>query len=125
MSKNKEEIEIIDPEQHFLHTLIRRWDEIGALLYNPRIVQNVTTRKAMMAFISRLPNNERETVFKKAYRALDIISVGTGGSPLRSFYAKNYIEIYGEISKYLGETYFRNFRMAKPKHRSGKLEVKY
>jgi len=133
MSEKYKDLTIIDPEQHFRHVLINRWDEIGGYLYNPRISQCVTVRKAMLAFISRLPNNEKETTLKDVYDSLnsDIVSDRKKHEKLAAFYRykqkktpkfyKDYIEVYGEISKYLGETYFKDYRVAKPTHKKGTI----
>lgn len=122
MSDSKE---IIEPDKKFQGKLIDRWDEVGTFLYaSPLTISpNITVRKAMMSFINRLPNRERHTVLKEIYDALNEGRVGKK-TPLfsanRGKYYESYMEVYGLVGDYLGETYFKSYRVATPKYKGDK-----
>ena len=127
MSK-EEKYEIIEPNKNFLNKLINRWDEIGFYLYAPQLAttRSIILTKAMTAFLNRLPNGERNNALKEVYEALVENRVGQGVNPFtqrKEKYFSDYQEVYGIINDYLGQTYFKDFRVAQPKHHGGKLEV--
>jgi len=125
MSEHQQQI--IEPDKNFQLILQKRWDILGWKVdQSTVVVSGPEKRKSFMSFICRLPNNERNTVFKDLYKALDNNHIGisnTFGFVKEKIY-KDYMEVYGEISDYLGETYFKNYRVATPKYGAkGHLEL--
>ena len=117
--------EIIEPDKKFQGKLIDRWDDIGVMLYT-RVSEVITVRKAMMSFISRLPNKERSTTLKEVYDALKEGRVDCGSSVIHTNDKKDfesYMQIHGIVSDYLGETYFKNYRVARPQEGDQLLEL--
>lgn len=116
--------EIIEPDKHFLIKLTDRWYDIGGYLYanTMHVSPTNTVRKAIMTFISGLPNKEKATIFKDVYEVLEKNMVGKKEmfNTSKTKYFKDYIEVYGFITDYLGETYFKSYRVATPKYKGTK-----
>ena len=122
-----EQQEIIEPDKHFQLILQKRWDILGwKVEQSSTMVSGPEKRKSFMSFICRLPNNERNTIFKDMYKSLDenLIGVTNTFGFVKGKIYKDYMEVYGEISDYLGETYFKNYRIARPMYgKKGHLKV--
>ena len=122
-----EQQEIIEPDKHFQLILQKRWDILGwKVEQSSTMVSGPEKRKSFMSFICRLPNNERNTIFKDMYKSLDenLIGVTNTFGFVKGKIYRDYMEVYGEISDYLGETYFKNYRIATPKYKKkGHLAV--